>query len=211
MTDIENMTEAEMDSAINQAHYFLDRIKQTRDAQPERLAKARAAAEEARGWSLIEEPWADHVMAIPAHNAEGERTGNAIALPNLIAKEVWGARLAFDILDCGDDQDRITEVQGRYFKMVEGDTGLAFLLAMSALATIADTVVPQLLDEIETRGSNYDERVRLCEARAKAWSGRVAELRHTEGDAAAHGVTPIDGYDIGSNALDPDETDSGEQ
>jgi hypothetical protein len=65
--------------------------------------------------------------------------------------------------------------------------------------------VPQLLDEIETRASNYNERVRLCEARAKAWNGRVAELREAQGDApASQWVKPIDGFDIGAQALDPE-------
>jgi hypothetical protein len=78
------------------------------------------------------------------------------------------------------------------------------LIMGAALSTTASLIVPQLLDEIETRGSDYGERVRLCEARAKAWSGRVHELREPQDDAAASGVKPVDGYDIGAAALDPE-------
>jgi hypothetical protein len=79
------------------------------------------------------------------------------------------------------------------------------VIMSAALSTTAALIVPQLLEEIEIRGSNWDERVRLCEARAKAWSGRVSELRDAEGNAAEHGVKPIDGFDIGAAALDPEE------
>jgi hypothetical protein len=47
--------------------------------------------------------------------------------------------------------------------------------------------------------------VALAEARAKAWNSRVAELRGPQADAANCGVKPVDGYDIGANALDPEE------
>ena len=37
--------------------------------------------------------------------------------------------------------------------------------------------------------------------RAKAWNGRVSELQGLQGDAAEAGIKPIDGYDVGANAL----------
>jgi hypothetical protein len=209
MTTNDNDPIVDLDRAVETANQILrrriDELERSRDEQPARLAKARSEAEEARGWALIEEPWDDQVTAIPAHNADGERTGTAITLPFITAKELWGARLCFDLLDCGDDFDQVDAVIGRVFAMVHGDTGLAMILMSSALSTIATLVVPQLLDEIEHSGSNFDERVRLSEARAKAWHGRVAELRHAEGDAAEQGVKPLDGYDLGAQALDPDE------
>jgi hypothetical protein len=85
--------------------------------------------------------------------------------------------LCFDILDCGDDPDRIDEVLNRLFTTVHGDTGMAFIIVTSALSTIASLVVPQLLEEIEQSGSNFDERVRLADARRKAWGGRVSEIK----------------------------------
>lgn len=81
------------------------------------------------------------------------------------------------------------------------------LIMGSALSTTAALIVPQLLSEIETAGSNYDERVRLCEARAKAWHGRVEELREAEIEAHACDVKPVDGFDIGANALDDENSE----
>ncbi|CAN5523338.1 hypothetical protein BH09ACT7_BH09ACT7_08410 [soil metagenome] len=199
-----NMTIEEIESAADQAREFLAQIKRSRDEQPDRLAKAREDADEARGWAILEEPWDSQWSAIPGHSVVGEITA-MLAVPNITAKELFGSRLAFDILDCGDDDDRINEVLGRYFSMVQGDTGMAFLLMSSALSTIASLVVPQMLDEIEQHGSNYDTRVMLAEARAKAWRGRVSELRGPQDKAADSGVKPIDGYDIGAQAFDAED------
>lgn len=162
--------------ALQQARALLANIETARAEQPKRLAKARAEADEARGWAIIEEPWDSQWSAIPGRNADGELT-SMLALPNITAKELFGARLAFDMLDAGDDHDQIEQVKSRYFSMVGGDPGMAFLLFAAALDTVASLVVPQMVDEIEQRASNYDTRVMLAEARAKAWRGRVAELR----------------------------------
>jgi len=51
------------------------------------------------------------------------------------------------------------------------------VIMSAALSTTASLIVPQLLAEIEHGGSNFDERVRLAEARAKAWNGRVRTIR----------------------------------
>lgn len=167
----------ELGSLNNQAQRLLDHIQKSRDEQPDRLAKAREEADEARGWALIEEPWESQITALPAHNADGKRTGNALTVPNIVAKELFASRLAFDMLDAGDDYDRLEEVKTRYFTMLGGDTGSLFLLFAAALDTVASLVVPQMIDELETRASNYDVRVMIAEARAKAWAGRVSELR----------------------------------
>ncbi len=163
----------EFEAATQTAQSILRRriegIKQSREAQPERLAKARSDADEARGWALIEDPLESHVATVPSDG------NTALELPSIVAKELWGARLAFDLLDCGDDFDRIDEVMTRLFTTAKGDTGIAFLITSAALSTIAGIVVPQLLEEIEHSGSNYDARVMLAEARVKAWHGRVAD------------------------------------
>lgn len=145
-------------------------IKQSRESQPERLAKARADAETAADWSQIEEPFAQHVSAL--RTRDGDSTAN-IALPSMQAKCLYGVRLAFDALDAGEDPDRLDKVKGDVFTMVGGDPGLAFLIFAEALDTIASLVVPQLLTDLEQHGSNYDARVTLAEARVKAWSDRV--------------------------------------
>lgn len=137
----------------------LDEIDCARDAQPERLSKARAEAEEARGWSLIEEPFD--------------------ALPSVTARELLGARLCFDLLDCGDDSDQINEVLARLFTATGGDAGVTMLIMSVALSATA-ALVEQLLNEIEQHGGDWDTRVRLAQARTKAWRDRVAE--HEEGE-----------------------------
>lgn len=180
LEDVSNMTLDEISSAADQARELLNRIRQSRDEQPARLAKARSEAEEARGWSLIEEPWESLVTALPAHNSDGERTGGAIILPSITAKELMAARLAFDMLDAGldseEDPDKLESVKNRYFTQLGGDPGVLFLVCMAALDTIASLVVPQMIDELETLASNYDARVMLAEARTKAWNGRVSEI-----------------------------------
>ncbi|WP_319454250.1 MULTISPECIES: hypothetical protein [unclassified Mycobacterium] len=172
----EDMTLEDMDRAVETASDILRRriteMERSRDEQPARLAKARSDAEEARGWALLEEPLDGQVKSITSIVGTA-----ALSLPNITARELWGARLAFDLLDCGDDFDQIDAVINRLFSAANGDTGVSMVLMSAALSTIASLIVPQLLDEIEHTGSNYDERVRLAEARAKAWRGRVAEIR----------------------------------
>ena len=169
-------------SKLSQARAMLAAIEKARDEQPQRLAAARTAADEARGWSLIEEPWHTLITALPTYSADGRRTGGALSLPSITAKELFGARLAFDMLDAGDDPDRLDAVKNRYFGELQGDTGLLFLVCMAALDTVASLIVPQLLEELETDASNYDVRVMLAEARAKAWRGRVSDLTGPQDD-----------------------------
>lgn len=155
-------------------------IEQAREDQPARLTKARSEADEARGWSMIEEPWESLIAAVPAVDSNGQRTGSALTLPSITAKELFAARLAFDMLDAGldtDNPDAVEEVKTRYFTELHGDTALLFLVCMAALETIADLVVPQMVDELETGAGNYDVRVMLAEARTKSWNGRVTELQ----------------------------------
>lgn len=178
----------------------VEEIEHARDTQPERLAQARSDADVARGWALIEEPLAEQITTIASIDGRV-----SVALPNITAKELWGARLCFDLLDCGDDSDQIDAVISRLFSAAGGDPGVTMAIMSAALSTIASLVVPQLLQEIEYSGSNYDERVRLAEARAKAWNARANDLRGTHDDAAAAGVQPVDGYDIGAAALEPED------
>lgn len=198
--DALEITSRRISEAADEARTLIKHIEQSRDEQPERLAKARAAADEARGWSVIEEPYTDQVQSVTS--IDGTAT---LSLPSITAKELFGARLAFDILDCGDDFDRIDEVQNRYFAMTGGDSGQLFLLAMSALSTIAGVVVPQMLDDLEHSASNYDARVLLAEARRKSWQSRISQIRELNDEADKTGILPIDGYDIGSSAFDPGE------
>lgn len=202
-----NRTDDEFDALIAAGLSAADRIREQIDAmerakasQPERLAKARSDAEEARGWALIEEPFEGQIKTMSS--TDGAAT---LALPNITARELWGARLAFDLLDCGDDFDQIDAVISRLFSAANGDTGITMVIMSAALSTIASLVVPQLLEEIELGASNYEERVRLAEARAKAWNGRVSEIRELNKGLDEMGVKPIDGFDIGVTALSPED------
>jgi hypothetical protein len=182
---IDNLSPDEMATLLSAKDILRRRVEEielSRDEQPARLAKARSEADEARGWALIEEPFENQVKSISS--VDGSVT---LALPNVIAKELWGARLCFDLLDCGDDCGQIDTVMNRLFSTVNGDPGMAFLIATSALSTIASLVVPQLLEEIEHSASNFDYRVRLSQARAKAWAGRVDEIRRQD-DPAGEGA-----------------------
>lgn len=123
------------------------------------------------------------------YNSAGQPTGDAWALPSITAKELMAARLAFDMLDCGEDTDRLEDVKNRYYTELHGDTGVLFLVCMAALDTIASLIVPQMLHDLEDRASNYDARVLLAEARTKSWNGRVSELRgpHDHGGIGGDG------------------------
>jgi hypothetical protein len=208
------MTLDEISSAADEARALLDHIRKSRDEQPARLATARSEADEARGWSILEEPWETMISAVPTYNAAGERTGDALVLPSITAKELFGARLAFDMLDAGldteNDPERIETVKNRYFAELKGEPGLLFLVCMAALDTIASLVVPQMVDELETRASNYDVRVMLAEARAKAWRGRVSEINKVDAESDGQ-IKPIDGFDIASNAMDGNDILGGDE
>jgi hypothetical protein len=197
-------TNSDMDRAVESATQILrrrvDEIEAAENAQPERLAKARSDAEVARGWALLEEPLDGQITSIASTDGTA-----LLSLPNITARELWGARLAFDLLDCGDSFDQIDAVVGRLFSSANGDTGITMTIMSAALSTIAALVVPQLFDTIEQSGSDYDERARLCEARARAWHGRVIELRGPQDEAAERGVKPVDGFDIGAQAIDPED------
>ena len=151
----------------------LDEIDLARDAQPERLSKARAEADEARGWSLIEEPFEDQFTTVTSVDGTA-----SLALSSVTARELLGARMCFDVLDCGEDYDQIDKVIGRLLATTGGDTGVTMRILAAALSTAAVRVVPLLLNEIEQSCPNWDTRVRLCEARAKAWRDRIAEHRN---------------------------------
>lgn len=201
-------TAAYSSETLRLAKELLAGIDKARDEQPARLEKARTEADEARGWSLIEEPWSTLITAIPAHDADGKRTGTALTLPSITAKELFAARLAFDMLDAGladeaegYEHDRVDSVKTRLFSELNGDTGLLFLVCMAALDTIATLVVPQMVEELETSASNYDVRVMLAEARTRSWNGRVSEINKLNDEADGQ-VKPVDGYDITSNVMD---------
>jgi hypothetical protein len=72
----------------------------------------------------------------------------------------------------------VQETFDEYFSMVREPDHL-FLVAFAALDTIANHVIPALLDTLEHQASDYNSRVRLADAARNAWTARVNDLRGT--------------------------------
>ncbi|MCU1697352.1 MAG: hypothetical protein JWR34_3415 [Mycobacterium sp.] len=158
-----------------EAEQYLAKRGQAKHSQPARLAEARAKANAERENALAAEPWADMITGIPTIDPEsGELTG-IWGMPNIDGKEVFGTRLAFDLLGCCADEDQVAETLRECFKMT-GDPGHAFLVCAAALETIANHVMPALLDTYEDKSGDYETRVRLADAARNAWAARVADL-----------------------------------
>jgi hypothetical protein len=157
-------------------------IDQARDSQPERLRAARAAADAAREQCLADpdEHWLTQVRAIPTYTADGELAGGSLDVPTLVAKGVFGTRLAFDVLAHAGDSDAVDAIMDRYFAMTR-DPGSMFLLCAEALKTIAVDIAPQLLGLIEECGSDWNTRVALADTARVAWEARVAHLDDQSG------------------------------
>lgn len=147
-------------------------IEQSRDEQPVKLAAARAAAEDARTRTLNEEPWGEAWSAIPTTDLNGELNG-MMALPSIDGKELWGARCAFDFLDANGDRERIEEVLNRYFTALDANVEHLFFVFSSALCTIAEHVMPMLLENLEEYASDYVSRYLLADAARNAWATRL--------------------------------------
>ncbi|WP_418602463.1 hypothetical protein [Mycolicibacterium sp. SCSIO 43805] len=181
-------TDSTLDDTVSTATDILRRrieeIERDRGHQPEFLEMAREEAEQARQEALKAEPWADCWNAIPTTDAEtGEMIG-MMSLPTIDGKELWGTRLAFDILDAGDDRSQIEEVLGRYFSALSGNTEHLFFVFSAALCTIAEHVVPAMLDKLEREASDYRSRILLADAAANAWRTRANDLRGHDDHAA---------------------------
>jgi hypothetical protein len=154
----------------------LEVIEESKRSQPQRLVEMRAQAEDERIKALMDEPWADFVTGIPTVTGDGERTSDAVAMPTIVGKELFGTRLAFDLLAHCGDEERVAEILRTYYKMTGGPRHM-FLVCAAALDTIAIHVIPALLDTLEHQASDYDARVRLAEAARNAWAARVVDLK----------------------------------
>ena len=181
-------TDSALDDTISAATDILRRrimqIDRDRGHQPEFLEMAREDAVQARQEALNAEPWADCWTAIPMTDADsGELTG-MMSLPTIDGKELWGTRLAFDILDAGEDREQVEEVLSRYFTALDGNTEHLFFIFSAALCTIAEHVVPTMLDKLEREASDYRSRILLAEAAANAWRTRATALRGRDDHAA---------------------------
>jgi hypothetical protein len=180
LTD-QDLSADDIASAAEQTREWLQHGQQSRDEQPTRLAQARTQAETERKGALAAEPWDELLSAVPTYGPDGELTG-MLALPSIDGKELFGTRLAFDLLGCCDDEDQVADTVDGYFSMVKEPDHL-FLVAFAALKVIANHVMPQMLEVIEDQASNWDVRVTLADAARNAWAGRVNDIRAYVNDA----------------------------
>lgn len=148
-------------------------LKITRQSQPDRLAGARARVGAEKRKALAAEPWSDMVAAVPTVGTGGELTG-MLSMPFVDAKELFGGRLAYDLLGCCDGEDQVRRMLVEYFAMIR-EPEHAFLVAFAALKVIASYVVPVILDSLERHGGDYESRVCLADAALNAWATRMDE------------------------------------
>ncbi|WP_199253859.1 hypothetical protein [Mycolicibacterium mengxianglii] len=155
----------------------IDEMEQAKETQPARLAEVRKQAERARTLCLSDEneTWDAMWTAVPTVGLDGEMNG-MFAMPSIDGKELWGARLAFDLLGCCADDDDVDNMMSEYFSQVREPEHM-FLICAAALTTIASHVAPMLLEVIEKQARDYDTRVRLADAARNAWATRINEAR----------------------------------
>lgn len=147
-------------------------------SQPRRLAEVRARVGAEKRKALAAEPWSEMVTAVPTVGIGGELTG-MLSMPVVDGKELFGGRLAYDLLGCCDGEDQVRRMLVEYFAMIR-EPEHAFLVAFVALKVIASYVVPVMLDSLERHGGDYESRVRLADAALNAWTTRVGERAGVE-------------------------------
>jgi len=176
-TDRTDNLSPEDEDILQSASDILRRIKRDRDEQPTRLLQAREQAAEARDECLAieDERWDGTWTAVPIVDDTGEMNG-LYAMPSIDGKELFGTRLAFDLLGCSAADDQVDETMENYFGMVREPAHM-FLVCAAALKVIAKHVVPQMLDDLEQHASNYNARVLLADAARNAWTTRVNDVR----------------------------------
>ncbi|MEZ0385238.1 hypothetical protein [Mycobacterium sp. pW045] len=153
-------------------------LRRAQQLQSERLAEARARAEAEKRKTLAAEPWSAVVTAVPTVGTGGELTG-ILSMPVVDAKELFGGRLAYDLLGCCDGEDQVRRMLVEYFAMIR-EPEHAFLVAFTALKVIASYAVPVMLDSLECHGGDYESRVRLADAALNAWATRMDERAGVE-------------------------------
>ena len=77
------------------------------------------------------------MVGVPAYSRDGELAG-MMAFPNIDGKELFGTRLAFDLLGCCDDEDQVAQTLAKYFTMIK-DPSHTFLVAFAALEPSSTT------------------------------------------------------------------------
>ena len=150
-------------------------IDEARRTQLERLARARSSAEEERMKALAAEPWADCLCAIPTIDINSGEYSGMVSIPTVAGKELFGMRLAFDLVGCCSDEEQVAD-KLREFRRMTGDPSHGLLVYAAALDFIASDLYPAMLDSYEATSGDYDARVRLAKAARSAWSARLADF-----------------------------------
>jgi hypothetical protein len=158
---------------VRQALAMIEDEKRT---QPQRLAEARSRVEDERIKAVAAEPWSDVVSGTPTNDLVTGEVNGMFAMPTVEGKELFGTRLAFDLLGCCGDDEQVAAKLHAFRKMIRDDAHLVVVFA-AALDTIASDVVPALLDTYEQKSGDYEARVRLARVARHAWAARVADLR----------------------------------
>ncbi|MGW5520023.1 hypothetical protein [Nocardia africana] len=171
----DNMSNEELDATVEAAKQILERRQQARteakESQPERLGAMQVRADIARRAAIAEEPWDTLWSALPGFTADGELAA-MLALPSIDAKELFGARLAFDLASHAGDEDAIDEITNWYFTEVRSPEHM-FLIAMAALKVLTTGVLEPLLQVAEEGAQRWDFRVMLADAARNAWEQRI--------------------------------------
>ena len=172
------MTESHDHLGADELRRFVADSRRAQQSQPERLAEARARAEAEKRKALAAEPWSEVMTGVPTVDTGGELTG-MLSMPTIEGKELFGTRLAFELLGCCADEERVVKTLGECFKMTR-DPRHAMFVAFAALETIATEVFPAVLDILEQETGDYEARVRLADAARSAWAARVGDLKGDE-------------------------------
>ena len=149
------------DDFVAEAREYLDQLDEDRAAQPERLQAARDELARARQRQEVLRPLGDDVTAI--NSVDGTAS---LTLPTIASKELFGARMAFELLGGEDPDDVVTRYFGDY---CQGDPGVAMLVFSAALTTIAGEMMPVFLEDLERHG-DWTTRVHLIQAAAQLWA-----------------------------------------
>ena len=158
--------------AVKQALAAIEEAKRT---QSERLARARSRADDERIKALVAEPGGDCLRIYLAANIGVVGHSGMVSMLVVAGKELFGTRLAFDLLGCCGDEEQVA-AKLREFRTMVADPGHMFLVFAAAIETIATDVVPALLDRYEAVSGDYDERVGFADAARRAWSARIADF-----------------------------------
>lgn len=176
---LENMTVDELRDLIDHLDAQRKQVESDRDTQPQQFHDMMLIARAAQQKAFDEEPWNDLWTALPGYTADGE-IGGMLALPNLTARDLFGLRLAFEIV-CASDEEDVLDILNEFFTHVHS-TDHMFLIATAALKSIALYILPTMFEQIEQRASNWNLRVNLADALRNSWEQRVRNFDDPEED-----------------------------